>query len=68
MTGTLFLRSYERGERVYAAMLSRGFDGQSRILRQLEFGRADAFFGIGLGVVIMATSVFSQLSWPWWGA
>ncbi|ANI39385.1 cobalt ECF transporter T component CbiQ [Mycolicibacterium vaccae] len=25
--GTLFLRSYERGERVYLAMLSRGFDG-----------------------------------------
>lgn len=25
--GALFLRSYERGERVYVAMLSRGFDG-----------------------------------------
>ncbi|MBX7430871.1 cobalt ECF transporter T component CbiQ [Mycobacterium sp. Y57] len=25
--GSLFLRSYERGERVYLAMLSRGFDG-----------------------------------------
>jgi cobalt/nickel transport system permease protein len=25
--GSLFLRSYERGERVYVAMLSRGFDG-----------------------------------------
>ncbi|GFG49690.1 cobalt ECF transporter T component CbiQ [Mycolicibacterium agri] len=27
--GTLFLRSYERGERVYVAMLSRGFDGRA---------------------------------------
>ncbi len=27
MIGTLFLRSYERGERVYLAMLSRGFEG-----------------------------------------
>lgn len=26
--GTLFLRSYERGERVYLAMLSRGYDGR----------------------------------------
>lgn len=26
--GALFLRSYERGERVYAAMLSRGYDGR----------------------------------------
>ena len=25
--GALFLRAYERGERVYLAMLSRGFDG-----------------------------------------
>ncbi len=25
--GALFLRSYERGERVYHSMLSRGFDG-----------------------------------------
>jgi cobalt/nickel transport system permease protein len=27
MIGALFLRSYERGERVYLAMLARGFDG-----------------------------------------
>lgn len=29
MIGMLFLRSYERAERVYAAMLSRGFDGHA---------------------------------------
>src|SRR5208337_2865218 len=27
MIGTLFLRSYHRGERVYLAMLSRGYQG-----------------------------------------
>ncbi|MCT7659406.1 cobalt ECF transporter T component CbiQ [Mycobacterium deserti] len=27
--GSLFLRSYERGERVYQSMLSRGFDGRA---------------------------------------
>jgi cobalt/nickel transport system permease protein len=27
MVGSLFIRSYERSERVYAAMLARGFDG-----------------------------------------
>jgi cobalt/nickel transport system permease protein len=27
MIGSLFVRSYERSERVYAAMLSRGFTG-----------------------------------------
>ncbi len=32
MIGNLFLRSYERSERVYAAMLSRGYAGQLRAL------------------------------------
>jgi cobalt/nickel transport system permease protein len=26
--GALFIRSYERGERVHLAMLSRGYDGR----------------------------------------
>lgn len=32
MVGSLFLRSYERSERVYAAMQARGFDGDLRYL------------------------------------
>ena len=35
--GSLFLRSYERGERVHVAMLSRGFTGSMP-----EFGTAAA--------------------------
>jgi cobalt/nickel transport system permease protein len=38
MIGTLFLRSYERSERVYVAMASRGFDG--RIVAPMEAGLA----------------------------
>jgi cobalt/nickel transport system permease protein len=30
MAGSLFIRSYERSERVYAAMQARGFDGEFR--------------------------------------
>ncbi len=33
--GTLFLRAYERGERVYLAMVSRGYDGR---LPELDLG------------------------------
>lgn len=36
MVGNLFLRSYERSERVYAAMLSRGYQGQVRQLHNLS--------------------------------
>jgi cobalt/nickel transport system permease protein len=32
MVGSLFIRSYERSERVYAAMQARGFDGEIRTL------------------------------------
>ena len=42
MAGSLFLRSYERSERIYAAMQARGFEGEfrhlhSRALRPLEY-------------------------------
>jgi cobalt/nickel transport system permease protein len=32
MVGSLFLRSFERADRIYAAMLSRGYDGEVRTL------------------------------------
>lgn len=41
MVATLFLRSYERGERVYAAMLARGFDGTVRIVYAHTFGAVE---------------------------
>jgi cobalt/nickel transport system permease protein len=33
--GALFLRSYERGERVYLAMVSRGYDGRMPVLHDV---------------------------------
>jgi cobalt/nickel transport system permease protein len=53
MVGTLFIRSYERGERIYAAMLARGFNGQIRTLHKLKFRPADAYFGIAFGLVLI---------------
>ena len=56
MIGTLFIRSYEHGERVYTAMLARGYDGQSRVLDQLSFKRADGLFGIGIVIILLAST------------
>jgi len=42
MVGSLFLRSMERSERVYDAMLARGYDGQVRSLIQFRFRAIDA--------------------------
>lgn len=41
MVGQLFLRSYERSERVYAAMQARGFSGTFRHLGSRRIGRGE---------------------------
>jgi cobalt/nickel transport system permease protein len=61
MIGTLFIRSYERGERVYAAMAARGFDGRSQTLERLQFRLADAYFVTSLGLVLIFISLFNWL-------
>ena len=64
MIGTLFIRSYERGERIYAAMAARGFDGEIRTLDRLSFRKRDALFVacLGLFLVIMSAVNFLILS------
>jgi cobalt/nickel transport system permease protein len=61
MIGTLFIRSYERGERVYASMVARGFDGHSRTLDRLYFSRRDAVFVASLGLVLALISLLNLL-------
>ena len=44
VAGTLFLRSYGRGERVHQAMLARGYDGAMPRAAPLALARADVLF------------------------
>lgn len=44
LIGTLFLRTMERAERVYQAMLSRGFNGRLHIMKPYGFRAVDAAF------------------------
>ena len=62
MIGTLFIRSYERGERVYASMVARGFDGHSRTLERLCFSRRDALFIAVLGMALVSIGLFNLIS------
>ena len=48
MIGTLFIRAFERGEKVYQAMLARGYTGESKLLTQLQSGAKDWGFAVGL--------------------
>ena len=61
MIGTLFVRSYERGERIYSAMLARGYDGSTRTLHKLSFAHADYIFGILVGVALLASGIWANL-------
>jgi len=44
ITGNLFVRSYERGERIHAAMLSRGYTGTLPVTSRSTLRPADVLF------------------------
>jgi cobalt/nickel transport system permease protein len=63
MLGALFLRSYGRGERVYVAMLSRGYEGTVRLGSDTDFGPAEAAFTGAILATAIAIRIFASL----WG-
>lgn len=63
MIGTLFLRTYERSERIYQAMLARGFDGEVRTLRSDRLSARElALASLVLSALASATVV---VGWYW---
>jgi cobalt/nickel transport system permease protein len=64
MVGTLFLRSYERSERIYAAMQARGFEGQLRHMHGRGPSAADLVrFGLAAAAIV-GFEVAGQLWFP----
>jgi cobalt/nickel transport system permease protein len=53
MIALLFIRSYERSERVYVAMLSRGFDGNIRLMHNLKLNIKDLGFIATLSALLI---------------
>jgi cobalt/nickel transport system permease protein len=64
MVGSLFLRSYERSERIYAAMQARGFDGELRYLRGPSLQRPELLAFGAAAVALVVFSVAAQLWMP----
>ncbi|MFC9970154.1 cobalt ECF transporter T component CbiQ [Spirillospora sp. NPDC127200] len=58
--GALFLRSYERGERVHLAMLSRGYDGRMPVLH--DVGATGAQWA-SAAVLPLAAALVSAAAW-----
>jgi len=58
MAGSLFVRSYERAERAYGAMLLRGYSGRMPTARPLEFHMTDALVLVALLPALAAVRIF----------
>jgi len=58
MVGSLFVRAFERGERVYQSMLARGFDGEIRTLSPCAFAARDFLFLALVAVVLGAIKLW----------
>jgi len=61
MLSALFLRSYSRGERVYVAMLSRGYEGTVRLVDTARFAALDVVFLSALLIVVVCIRAVSSL-------
>jgi cobalt/nickel transport system permease protein len=59
--GALFVRSYERGERVYVAMLSRGYDGGLPALDAPARARTDWFAALSAPLAAASTCAVALL-------
>jgi cobalt/nickel transport system permease protein len=55
--GALFIRSYERGERVHLAMLSRGYDGRMPSLTDVAASRADWSIALALPAAALVVAL-----------
>lgn len=62
MVGALFLRSYERSERIYAAMQARGFEGEFRHLHSRALRPNEVAV---LGAVLLACVAYALAGHLW---
>ena len=60
MAGQLFLRSYERSDRVYHAMLSRGYRGQLETLSPHTMRTADWLIGAMALLLLLAVQLLAR--------
>lgn len=63
MAGSLFLRGFERSDRIYMAMVSRGYDGEVRVLSTPKI-RTTEWLVLGLGLALLGLLLsFSLIFW-----
>jgi len=63
MAGNLFLRSYERSERIYQAMMARGYRGELRTLSPPHLHPRDWVLGLGTTTFLVGVLIGGILWW-----
>ncbi len=61
MVGHLLIRSYERGEGVYLAMCSRGYEGKSRSAHELSQKKIDVIFAVSVSVYLILAQAAAKI-------
>jgi cobalt/nickel transport system permease protein len=61
MVGSLFLRSYERSERIYEAMTARGFRGELHSLSTPSFAAVDWSILASLAAILVGVETYVRL-------
>lgn len=61
MAGSLFLRTYERSERIYLAMLARGFDGEVRVQGARRLSALSSVSGAAVVTACAAVAVLARV-------
>ncbi len=65
LVGMLLVRSFDRAERVYRAMLARGFEGTFWLLDHFHWQRRDTAFSLAAGVVVLGLILVEWGIRPW---
>jgi cobalt/nickel transport system permease protein len=61
MAGSLFLRSIERSERIYDAMVARGYDGEVRSLRPPALQSRDLLIALPLALLLVVIPLMARV-------
>ena len=60
LVGMLLVKSFDRADRISAAMKCRGFRGRFYVLHHFAFGRRDAVFGV-VSLLVLAVLLWAEL-------
>jgi cobalt/nickel transport system permease protein len=59
LVGMLIVKSYDRSQKIYNAMLCRGFTGKFPIVSHFKLTRADLSFGFLMGLITIILGIIS---------